>query len=726
MIKTLKKILGLSSQRPVRTEDSMVRAPQLKGASSDDLERGNAQLAAGKLEEALSSYENAIVADDRCVAAFINSAYVLDQLGRFADAANYLTKAIQLEPGNTDALYLQGRICQQLGRTQDAIDHLQRAVALSTTTEAAYLDLCRLLLQLGQKDGAKQALINGTRNCPSSANLHINFARLLQMEGKLVQAVESYEKALVYQPDFVPALGSLCVALLQLGKKNEALECCKRILELEPGNVDAWVNRSALLLEAKRYAEALESSRRGLMLRPNDVNLLANQGSALYKLNRPQEAFLSYESALQADSNDVAIWVGCGTALEALNRPEDALAHYEKALSLDPAHAEALRSKASALLRLNQIEAALENCRRSLEMQPENVEALVTQSCILGACNRQSDAIRACEDALRIDPQHAIARFNRAVSWLVLGEFGKGWAEYEWRWKKDEVLSAQPVRQFKQPLWLGAEDLHGKTILLHAEQGLGDTIQFGCYAKLVSARGASVVLEVQKGLKSLMQGVAGVNWVIEQGEALPAFDYHTPLMSLPLAFKTSLETIPAETAYLRSDAAWVEKWKGKLGDKRKPRVGLVWSGNKDHKNDHNRSIPLEMLSRIFVDDVEFVSLQKEVREQDKRALEQGPVKHYGEELKDFMDTAGLVANMDLVISVDTSVAHLVGALGKPLWVLLPYSPDFRWLLDREDSPWYPSARLFRQPKIGDWDSVTAKAGAELTAWSSATSHMPTP
>jgi hypothetical protein len=306
---------------------------------------------------------------------------------------------------------------------------------------------------------------------------------------------------------------------------------------------------------------------------------------------------------------------------------------------------------------------------------------------------------------------------------LLNDDFARGWEEYEWRWEDEHLKRQKP--QFKQPLWLGQESLKGKTILLHAEQGLGDTIQFSRYAKLVSHRGAKVVLQVQKGLKSLMQSVAGVNWVVEQGEALPAFDYHTPLMSLPLAFKTSLETIPAESVYLECEAVRVEKWKDRLGDKSKPRVGLVWSGNKDHKNDHNRSIALAMLSRILAEEVEFISLQKEVRERDKSALEQVAVKHFGEELKDFMDTAGLVANMDLVISVDTSVAHLAGALGKPLWVLLPFSPDWRWLLEREDSPWYPSAKLYRQPKIGDWESVIVKVAAELKAWSSAASHVPT-
>ena len=263
-------------------------------------------------------------------------------------------------------------------------------------------------------------------------------------------------------------------------------------------------------------------------------------------------------------------------------------------------------------------------------------------------------------------------------------------------------------------MWLGDHAIAGKTVLLHAEQGFGDTVQFCRYAKLVAAQGATVLMEVQPPLKALLAKLEGVSQLLAYGEMLPAFDYHCPLLSLPLAFNTGIESIPAETPYLSPDPARIRQWEGKLGEKRLPRIGLVWSGRTDHKNDHNRSIPLADTAKLVSGHAELVSLQKEVRAADKLVLDiRQDIRHFGDELNDFADTAALVELMDVVITMDTAVAHVAGALGKPVWILLPFNPDWRWLLDRGDSPWYPTARLFRQPAIGDWDSVIQRVANEL-------------
>jgi hypothetical protein len=286
---------------------------------------------------------------------------------------------------------------------------------------------------------------------------------------------------------------------------------------------------------------------------------------------------------------------------------------------------------------------------------------------------------------------------------LLTGSFARGWQEYEWRWKYETLASAK--RKFQQPVWRG-EAIDGKTILLHSEQGLGDAIQFCRYAPLVAARGARVILEVDKRLGDLMASLAGVSQVVTAGETLPDFDLHCPLLSLPLAFDTDLETIPAETAYLRAPPNKQAEWGARLGAKHSCRVGLAWSGNAAHKRDELRSIELNALLPLLNTGATIVSIQKDLRPADATVLGgHRDIVQIAERLADFSDTAALVSNLDLVITVDTSIAHLAGALGRPVWVLLPYLPDWRWLLDRDTSPWYPTARLFRQDQTRSWDRV---------------------
>jgi hypothetical protein len=269
-------------------------------------------------------------------------------------------------------------------------------------------------------------------------------------------------------------------------------------------------------------------------------------------------------------------------------------------------------------------------------------------------------------------------------------------------------------RSFTQPLWLGQNEIAGKTVLLHAEQGFGDTIQFCRYVPLVTARSARVILEVQEPLRELMASLAGTTQVVPLDSVLPDFDVQCPLLSLPLAFKTRLATIPSAVPYLGAPSQAVMDWDTSLGPKRRPRIGLAWSGRPTHKNDHNRSIPLGALLPLLDIDATFVSLQKDVRPADAKVLnERSDLLHFGDEIRDFADTAAIISNLDLVIAIDTSVVHLAGALAKPVWVLLPFMPDWRWLLDRDDSPWYPTARLFRQDATQAWDNVIARVHAAL-------------
>lgn len=325
---------------------------------------------------------------------------------------------------------------------------------------------------------------------------------------------------------------------------------------------------------------------------------------------------------------------------------------------------------------------------------------------------RLDECLESYRGALRIEPANATVRWNIALLKLQLGDLLAGWTDFEARWEVDGFPSER--RAFTQPLWLGQMPLQGKTILLYGEQGYGDTIQFCRFVPMVAALGARVVLEVQKPLVGLLTNLPGVSHLLARTDSLPPFDYQTPLMSLALAFQTTLQTIPSPTAYLDAQPEKIARWKQVLGDRQSLRVGLVWSGSTTHGNDHNRSITLaEVLDGLPLG-IEYISLQKEIREIDRTVLTTSSrIRHFGDALTDFSETAGLAACVDLIISVDTSVAHLGGAIGKPVWLMLPHAPDWRWLLDRKDSPWYAAMTLFRQPAAGDWNGVFKEMADEL-------------
>jgi hypothetical protein len=432
----------------------------------------------------------------------------------------------------------------------------------------------------------------------------------------------------------------------------------------------------------------------------------------LRDLKRPEEALKSYDLALGITPNDAEMLSNRGVALCDLKRPDEALACFDRALKIRPDDAHVLDNRGNALRDLGRYAEALTCYDQALRIQPGNVHALSNRGNVLCDLKRHDEALASYELALEIHPDNSNAHWNLSLCLLCLGSFARGWQEYEWRWKQEEWEKSK--HEFTSPRWLGVESLQGKTILLYNEQGLGDTLQFCRYIPLVARLKAKVVLIVQPPLLPLLADIEGAAEVLPMGAELPAFDFHCPLPSLPLVFHTGLRTIPG-IPRVRNDPVRVSAWQNRLGAKSKPRIGLVWSGSSGHKNDRNRSIALAEMLSLVADWAEWVSLQKEVRETDAHLLaSRTDIRHFGGELEDFADTAALVELLDVVVTVDTSVAHLAGVLSKEVWILLPFNPDWRWLLDREDSPWYPAARLFRQPSIGDWTSVIDRVREELT------------
>jgi hypothetical protein len=345
-------------------------------------------------------------------------------------------------------------------------------------------------------------------------------------------------------------------------------------------------------------------------------------------------------------------------------------------------------------------------------VKPDYAEALSNCGMTLRELKRFDEALASYDHALALRPDYAEVHCDKSLLQLLTGDLNSGWQEYEWRWKNKSLGLLK--RDFAQPRWLGGNGIKGKTILLHSDQGFGDTIQFCRYVSLVSARGVRVLLEVQPPLQGLMASFTDVAQVISAKDKLPHFDLHCPLSSLPLAFGTRIESIPANVPYLTAPSESVSSWNFTPASRGNLRIGLAWSGRPEHGNDTNRSIPLRSLLQLLDVKAGFVSLQKDVRPDDATVLKyRSDLVRFGDELKTFSDTAAVISKLDLVISVDTSVAHLAGALAKPVWILLPFVPDWRWLLDREDSPWYPTARLFRQTNPGDWSGVVSRVAVEL-------------
>ena len=610
----------------------------------------------------------------------------LHQKGQLPQAKVGYEQVLEIQPRHFDALHLLGVIAKQTNNPELAIDLMGKAIEINPDVASAYYNRGLALRELKQFDAA----------------------------------IGSYDKAIALKPDYPDAYYSRGNALQEAKQFDAAVTSYDRAIALKPDYVEAYANRGTALQALTQLAAAIASYDKAIALKPDYAGAYSNRGVALKELKQLDAAIASYDKAIALKPDYAEAYSNRGVALKELRQLNAALASYDKAIALKPDYAEAHSNRGVALKELKQLDAAIASCDKAIALKPDYADAYYNRGNALQDLNQLDAAIASFDRAIAIDPGYSEAYWNKSLSLLLGGDFEKGWELYEWRWERKE-REAKP--NLMQPLWLGAESIEGQIILLHSEQGLGDTIQFCRYVKLVSDLGANVILEVEEPLIAMLSNLAGVSQVVAKGSALPTFDVHCPLMSLPLAFKTTLATIPSAQAYLPIDSGKVTDWAGKLGAKGKPRVGLVWSGRPAHVNDRNRSLDLSRVISYLPGNFEYFSLQKELREADQATLQAHPdIRHFGAALNDFSETAALCGQMDLVISVDTSIAHLSAAIGKPTWVLLPYVPDWRWLLNRDDSPWYPSARLFRQRAVGDWASVLAEVKAALTGSLTPNSH----
>jgi len=535
----------------------------------------------------------------------------------------------------------------------------------------------------------------------------------LQLLGVLASETKNYEasvaliaKAIAINPGHATVHSNLGFALKALGRFAESVQSYLNALKLKPDFADAHLHCGLAYMGMNQQVEAVASFDRVIALRTGDVQAYCNRGVALAKLGQFEEAIAAYQSAISFKPDFPEAYFNWGNALQSLRRHEMAIAAYDQAITIRADYADAYTNRGNALKELDRFTEAIDSYASAIAAKPDHIEAHMNQGVAHYECLEIEKALACYDRSLKIQADYAEAQWNKALALLLSGDLENGLQLHESRWRRSTFTSKR--RDFKQPLWLGAGSLQGKTILLHAEQGLGDTIQFCRYCEAVQALGATVLLEVQAPLVGLLASLRGVSVLIRQGDPLPDFDFHCPLMSLPLAFKTRLDSIPAAARYLYCQPDKREAWNSKLGVSNFPRIGLAWSGSQQHKNDKNRSIELTELMSHLPTNYTYISLQKEIRRKDKDTLEEFNIDHFEEEIDDFGDTAALCDLMDLVISVDTSVAHLASALGKPIFLLLPVVPDWRWMLNSSDSPWYSSIRIYRQREGKQWRDVFAQ------------------
>ena len=539
---------------------------------------------------------------------------------------------------------------------------------------------------------------------PSGAQEAYNTALLLREGGQQEQARLLLEESLAREPGHFESLRLLGLVYADLDLLQQAVEWISRAIELSPHSAKAHLDLGTVMCRLGQLSAGLECFDQAVRLDPAAVEPLFLRGNTWFELKQWQQAATNFAAAVMLQPGFVQAHNNLGLAWCHLGEFGSALETFAVAIALEPERAELYSNQGVAYYGLSDYAQAVACYEQAITLAPGDAVAHSNLGNALVRQLRLPAALLSYSQAVALAPDNADAQWNRSLALLQTGDFRQGWALHEWRWKRPAFKAVK--RSFSQPLWLGDTDLAGRTLLLHSEQGLGDTIQFCRFAGLAAARGARVLLEVEPALAALLANLEGVAQIVLKGAELPAFDCHCPLLSLPLAFKTELDSVPYANRYLTVDRAKLKFWEDKLGKKMKPRVGLVWSGDIAHRDDRRRSIQLAELLAYLPDCFAYPSLQKEVRETDRAALESRPeIMHFGSQLTDFCDTAALCELMDVVISVDTSVAHLSGALGRPTKLLLPFCPDWRWLLLRGDSPWYNSFQLYRQLFDGQWGTA---------------------
>ena len=594
----------------------------------------------------------------------------------------------------------------QQGHRGEAETLALKILKSNPTHDGAHCLLGLAAIQHGQYDIAEQYFGHAIAHNPNEAFYHFHLGTAIQLAGKPEAAVSSYEQSIKIRPDYADAYNNLANALRGLGRLEEAMTACERAIELMPRSAEAHYNHGNLLSSLDRKEDALLAYAQAIQLRPEHAETYYHRGNILRDHRRYAEAVESYEQAIRFRPNYLEALNNLGALLRELGQPDRALAACKQTIQPGQKSAEPYNNLGNILRELDRLEEAVGAYEKAIQLNPEHAQAYISLSVVLKELGRLDEALTTSEEAICLCPENAEAHNNHAMFLLQHGDFRNGWREYEWR----KQMEKYPRRKFHMPLWDGSP-LHGKTILLHAEQGYGDSIQFIRFLQQVAQAGARIIVECQPPLLRLFSCLPDVAVLIAQGTRVPPFDFHAPLMSLPYILGTTLDSIPNTTPYLFAPpSSHIAELLGI--DRKKKNIGITWAGNPKNPG---RSIDILLFQTLMeIPGIRWFSLQVGASASDiSKITGMDTVIDASPHLGDFCDTASLIENLDLVISVDTAVAHLAGAMGKPTWLLLLHTPEWRWLMNRQDSLWYPSMRLFLQPKHGDWQGVLTQIRLEL-------------
>lgn len=555
-------------------------------------------------------------------------------------------------------------------------------------------------------------------NQPSSVQLALKQAMesgiAHHKANRLNEAEAAFRQVLTQQPNHTDALYFLGAVAFQRGNTKAGIDLITRAIALNPRIPAYHANLGVLLATQHKLPEAIAHLRSALELKPDYPDAQYNLGTALLQSGKVDESVEAFRKSKEQRPNHYDTCVSLAKALKKKGDLDGSAQAYEAAAAIKPESFDTLHSWAIVLHRAGRFQQAIDIYEKAMQLRPKDASLLCNYGTSLQCVQRYDDAIRAFQQSLELEPHRPIVHGNLGMLQLLKGDFENGWKEYEWRCQTQEWDRSPARERFFQPRWDGG-DLNGRTILLHTEQGFGDTLHFARYATLVAARGGTVILECSKFLVNLVRTIPGISRAIPRGEALPHFDVQCSLLTLPMLFGTKLETIPASVPYVSVDPALAERWRSRIGDEKRMKIGIAWAGQPEHANDRERSIKLHELAPLAqVPNIRFFSLQKGEPAKDAQNPPAGmELSDWTADLSDFADTAALVSNLDLILTADTAPAHLAGALAKPVWVLIPANPDWRWLLHRNDSPWYPTMKLIRKTALGDWAPAIQQAADAL-------------
>ncbi|WP_407183407.1 tetratricopeptide repeat protein [Bradyrhizobium centrosematis] len=683
-----------------------------KAAANQIVAQAAEHFAAGRPDRADALCAEVLKADPDHVPALHLAAVAAFVTDRASDGAALLGRIFSVDPDHAPALVTLGDALAVKGEQEAAVAAFRRALVRRPDDAGLHNKLGVALGELSCFDEAEAAYRRALALDAHLTRACFNLAVVLAEQGRLTEAEQAYRAVIAREPEYRGVWLNLDNVLADQNRLGDAEAAYRRALDADPDDAPLLCNLAAVLYRQGSLDDAILLYRRAILCAPDHLAALRLLGLVLHEAGQLHEGAEIYRRIIALDASDHVVASNLGACLSELGALDEAIASCEQALLLRPDHAPAWTNLGIVFEKQDRVEDAVAAHRCAVVADPAYAKGHANLAVALRNRGEIDEALAVSHRAIALDPEQPLAQYNHAHFLLMNGDFADGFEAYRWRRKCKMLSDGDPC--FGEPEWQG-EPLDGRTLLLFAEYGLGDALHFVRYVPLVAAMGGKLILQVQPALGSLLRQLPDVT-VIARGEALPAFDLQVPLMNLPRIFGTTLDTIPADVPYLQAYPAKLLRWRAALADVTALKVGVVWAGNARHRGDRQRSLPAEaVLPRLVMPGVQLYSLQKEPRPEDAPVLAAlgNDIVDLAPALSDFADIAAAVAALDLVIAVDTSVAHLAGALGRPVWMLTPYALDWRWLRDREDSPWYPTMRLFRQRSPRQWDDPLLRLSAAL-------------